>query len=142
MWRSFVCWYFIITFSVNCQKNQPPIKNKNGDFKSPLCPRIPLHHEYLNHPLFPESKVTIIKEITKELILFNNLTFLIFADYNSTSISNIYFQARLIGTAIIHIPFKEICPGVYRFSFQIYDPGEYHLQIRISWFIGMPCSTI
>jgi hypothetical protein len=86
-------------------------------------------------PEFPPELI-LRKELTKEIVLFESSSFKIFLEWNKTAMSNVTFQARLIGTTIVDIPNHEICPGIYLFSYQLYDPGEYQLQIRISWFKG------
>ena len=50
-------------------------------------------------------------------------------------------QARLIGTSIVAIEIEEMAlvqdsVSVYKASYQLKDPGEYRLQIRLVWLTG------
>jgi hypothetical protein len=106
--------------------------------KSQICP-FPLPPsskcERIRRNEFPPDLI-LMKEITNQIILFESSSFSIHVELNRTAMSNVTFQARLIGTTIVDIPVHESAPGIYFFSYQLYDPGEYRLQIRISWFKG------
>lgn len=53
-------------------------------------------------------------------------------------VSGATFQARIVGPTIttVFVNEKLKCPGEYLFEYEVRDPGEYRLQIRLSWFTG------